>query len=219
MMENRTVLLVDDHTMVRAGLRSLVDQIAGFAVVAEASAADEAVSKLKEFSPNIVITDIDLGKDDGLDLVRLVKRQSPKTLVIILSMHASERLVSEALSLGAAAYLVKEAAPGELEIALKAAVRGNKFLSPAVSTRMIDRFMQPPGAGRTGLESLTPRQVQILTRFAQGMTPKEIAYELDLSEKTVSAHRIQLMNRLGVKDLIGLALFAAEHGLVTADRR
>ena len=134
--------------------------------------------------------------------------------IVILSMHSSEELVAEALQLGAAAYLLKEAAPAELEIALRAVARGETYLSPPVSTKMIERFVRQPVAMQSALQTLTARQLQILTMIADRKGTKEIAYELDLSEKTVAAHRAQLMARVGVRDIVGLILFAVRHGLV-----
>jgi len=217
-MKTFEILLVDDHALVRAGIRSLIDQIPGFTVVAEASSVAEAMKKLKETSPDIVITDIDMGSDNGLDLARRVKKQAPEIMVIILSMHSSEALVSEALKLGATAYLVKEAAPAELEIALSAITRGETFLSPAVSTKMINRFVRPSASDVGPLKSLTPRQIQILTLLASGKGTKEIAYELDLSDKTVAAHRAQIMDRIGIHDLVGLVLFAVKHDLIKVEK-
>jgi DNA-binding NarL/FixJ family response regulator len=214
------LLLVDDHALVRAGIKSLIDQLDGFVVVAEASGIAEAMGKLANPSPDIVITDIDMGIDNGLDLVRKIKKQMPEALVVILSMHSSEAFVSEALQLGASAYLLKEAVPAELEIALRAVTQGETFLSPAVATKMINRFVRPtvPAAAADPLKSLTLRQVQILTMLASGRGTKEIAYELDLSNKTVAAHRAQIMERIGIHDLVGLVLFAVKHGLVKIDK-
>jgi DNA-binding NarL/FixJ family response regulator len=129
-------------------------------------------------------------------------------------MHASEELVAEALRLGASAYLLKESAPNELEIALRAVTRDDNYLSPSVSKKMIDRFVRPASVADKQLDILTPRQQQILTMIASRKSTKEIAYELDLSEKTIAAHRAQIMERTGVRDLVGLVLWAVKHGLV-----
>lgn len=208
------VILIDDHTMVRAGIRSLIEQISEFAVVAEASSAAEALLKTAQALPAIALTDISMGDDNGLDLVRQLKQQFPAMAVMILSMHASEDLVAEALRLGASAYLVKEAAPAELEIALRAVLRRETYLSPAVSTKIIDRYVRQPLPPDNPLKALTGRQLQILTMIGARKGTKEIAYELDLSEKTVAAHRAQMMARVGVRDIVGLILLAVKHGLI-----
>jgi DNA-binding NarL/FixJ family response regulator len=219
------VVLVDDHALVRAGICNLINQIDGFTVVGEASNALDLMELVRAMRPHVVVADITLGAESGLDLLPQIQEASPKTRVIILSMHASEELVAEALRLGAAAYLLKESAPSELEIALRAVVRDESYLSPSVSKKMIDRFMRSPAAAPgpaspepvvadKALDILTARQQQILAMFANRMSTKEIAYELDLSEKTIAAHRAQIMERTGVRDLVGLVLFAVKHGLV-----
>jgi DNA-binding NarL/FixJ family response regulator len=216
-MKQHTVSLVDDHVQVRAGIRSLIDKLDGFIVIAEASNPDAALEQLARAVPDIVLTDMAMGAHDGLDLVRVLQQRFPAIAVIVLSMHASEELVTEALRLGACAYLLKEAAPAELEIALRAVVRNETYLSPAVSTKMIERFVRQPVPVQNPLQSLTVRQLQILTMIANRKGTKEIAYELDLSEKTVAAHRAQIMERVGVRDIVSLVLLAIKHGLVSGD--
>jgi DNA-binding NarL/FixJ family response regulator len=213
-MKQHTVMLVDDHALVRAGIRSLIDRLSGFIVMAEASNPDEALDQLARAVPDIVLTDITMGAHSGLDLLRVLQQRFPSVGVIVLSMHASEELATEALRLGASAYLLKDAAPAELDIALRAVARNETYLSPAVSTKMIERFVRQPVPAHSPLQSLTVRQLQILTMIANRKGTKEIAYELDLSEKTVAAHRAQIMERVGVRDIVGLVLLAVKHGLV-----
>lgn len=208
------VILVDDHALVRAGISNLINQISNFQVVGEASNNHDALALVQQHLPDVLVADITIGEESGLDLLVPVAQASPQTRVIILSMHASEELVAEALQLGAAAYLLKESAPGELDIALQAVVRGDSYLSPAVSKKMIDRFVRPKTVADKQLDLLTSRQQQILGMIADRKSTKEIAYELDLSEKTIAAHRAQIMERTGVRDLVGLVLFAVKHGLV-----
>lgn len=216
MKPKTTILLVDDHVLVRAGIRSLIDQLGDFAVIGEASDPDEALQVLARQQPDIVVTDITMGAHNGLDLVRVLKQQFPQVATLILSMHASEEMVTEALRQGASAYLLKESAPAELAIALNAIARHETYLSPAVSTKMIERFVRAPASEQKQFQSLTPRQLQILTMIVDRKGTKEIAFELDLSEKTVAAHRSQLMERLGVRDVVSLVLLAVKHGLVDA---
>ena len=211
------ILLVDDHALVRAGLKSLIDQLEKFVVIAEASNISSAMVRLEESKPDIVITDIDMGVDNGLDLAKKIKTLMPNVAIVILSMHSSEELVSKALMLGASAYLLKEAAPVELGMALTAVVKGETYLSPAVSTKMINRFVRPSASPPNPLKALTERQIQILTMLARGLGTKEIAFKLDLSDKTVAAHRSQIMERIGIRDLVGLVLFAVKHGLVKVE--
>jgi DNA-binding NarL/FixJ family response regulator len=208
------VILVDDHALVRAGICNLINQLDDFTVVGEASNNLEAIELVRSIRPHVVVTDISLGDESGLDLITPIREDSPKTRVVILSMHASEELVAEALRLGASAYLLKESAPNELEIALRAVVRDDSYLSPSVSKKTIDRFVRPSAVADKQLDLLTARQQQILTMIASRQSTKEIAYELDLSEKTIAAHRAQIMKRIGVRDVVGLVLWAVKHGLV-----
>ena len=218
-MQNKTILLVDDHAMVRAGIRNLINQLDGFSVIGEASSIASVMVNFESIIPDIVVTDIDMGPDNGLDLIRKFKNKFPDISFVILSMHSSEDLITEALQLGASAYLLKEAAPEELGIALSAVVNGETFLSPAVSTKMINRFVRPPALPPDPLKLLTERQIQILTMLASGEGTKQIAYDLDLSDKTVAAHRAQIMERLGIRDVVGLVLFAVKHGLITVGKQ
>jgi DNA-binding NarL/FixJ family response regulator len=208
------VVLVDDHALVRAGICTLINRIGGFTVVGEASNLLDAMELVRQLRPHVVVADITLGEESGLDLLPRIQAESPNTRVVIISMHASEELVAEALRRGASAYLLKESAPGELEIALHAAARDENYLSPSASKKMVDRFVRPQAVADTPLDILTARQQQILTMIASRKSTKEIAYELDLSEKTIAAHRAQIMERTGVRDLVGLVLWAVKHGLV-----
>jgi len=213
-MHSPRILLIDDHSLVRAGIKSLIDKLDGFTVVGEAASIAEAMSLLDTTKPDIVVTDISIGSDNGLDLLRKVRQRSTQIKLIILSMHLSEALVTEALKLSASAYLLKDAAPEELGMALTAVWRGESFLSPVVSSKMIRRLVQPQDANTHPLQLLTSRQIEILTLLASGKGTKEIAFELDLSDKTVAAHRAQIMDRLKINDLVGLVLFAVRHKLV-----
>lgn len=208
------VVLVDDHALVRAGICNLINQIDDFTVVGEASNLLDAMELVRQLRPHVVVADITLGEESGLDLLPRIRAESPRTRVVILSMHASEELVAEALRLGAAAYLLKESAPGELEIAMRAAARDENYLSPTASKKMVERFVRPQAVADSTLDVLTARQQQILTMIASRKSTKEIAYDLDLSEKTIAAHRAQIMERTGVRDLVGLVLWAVKHGLV-----
>jgi len=217
-MNNFNILLVDDHLLVRNGIKRMIEHIDGFAVVAESANVTDAMEKVNKSMPDIVITDIGLNTGSGLDLVRKVKTGFPDIKLIILSMHSSEELVSEALKLGASAYLLKESAPAELEIALSAVSQGETYLSPVVSTKVIKQFVAPATAAKGPLATLTPRQFQIFRLLAHRKTVKEIAFELHLSVKTVHAHRQQIMERLNIHDAVGLVLFSVQNGLIKDEK-
>lgn len=208
------VLLADDHTLVRSGFRALLEQIDDVEVVAEAADGREALRLTEEHRPNLVLMDIAMPELNGLEAASRITKQFPDVSVILLSMHASEEYVSEALKTGAAGYMLKDAAAVELQLALKAVANGESYLSPAVASRVVAARAQPAGARATGLGRLTPRQREILQLIAEGNSTKSIARKLELSVKTVETHRAKLMARLDIHDIAGLVRYAIRIGLV-----
>jgi DNA-binding NarL/FixJ family response regulator len=207
------VLLVDDHALVRAGMRSLLQDLPDIEVVAEAGDGAEALAAAERERPDVVLMDIAMKGMNGLEAAARLRERLPEVKVIILSMHTSEEYVLLALRAGAAAYLIKDSATSELERALKCVMRGETYLSPAISRQMVDGYVQRVGAS-AGPEPLTPRQREVLKRIAEGRSTKEIAFELNLSVKTVETHRAQIMERLGIRDVAGLVRYAMRAGLV-----
>jgi DNA-binding NarL/FixJ family response regulator len=207
------ILLVDDHALVRAGMRSLLQDLTGIEVVAEASDGVEALAAAERERPDVVLMDIAMKGMNGLEAAARLRERLPAVKVIILSMHTSEEYVLLALRAGAAAYLIKDSATSELELALKSVMRGETYLSPAISRQVVDGYVQRVGAG-AGPDPLTSRQREVLKRVAEGRSTKEIAYELNLSVKTVETHRAQIMERLGIRDVAGLVRYAMRAGLV-----
>jgi DNA-binding NarL/FixJ family response regulator len=212
------VILADDHTLVRAGIRSLLEKIAGVQVVGEASDGREALEIIKKTNPNIALLDITMSGMNGLDVTARVVKDFPHIKVIILSMHANEEYVLQALKIGVSGYLLKDAATTELELALKAIAREETYLSPAVSKKVINNYLERVGDAEDLQSSLTPRQREILQLVAEGKSTKEIAFMLSVSIKTVEAHRAQMMDRLGIHDVPGLVRYAIRIGLVASDR-
>lgn len=210
------VLLVDDHPMVRAGLRAVLAGMAGVEVAGEAADGVEALAETARLAPDIVITDIGMKGMNGLELAARLQTDHPATRVIILSMHDGEEYVARALKNGASGYVLKEAAPLELELALRAAMAGHVYLSPRTSRQVVDGMLGQRD-GTTSLAALSPRQREILRLMAEGNATKEIAYSLGISVKTVEAHRAQIMERLEIRDLAGLVRFAVRHGLVSVE--
>jgi len=206
------VLLVDDHVLVRAGIRTLLDQLPGVAVVAEASDGREALQLAAEHQPDLVILDVAMPVLNGIETTARLHRQFPAIRVLVLSMHSNEEYVQQALRAGAAGYLLKKSAVAELEAALRAVQAGRTYLSPALPLRP----PVPAVAGETArspLERLTSRQREILQLIAESRTTKEIAAELGLSAKTVEFHRAELMKRLHLHDIPALVRFAMQSGL------
>lgn len=212
-MTTTRIVLADDHTLVRAGIRALLGGLAGAQVVGEAADGAQTLRLIAQVEPDVVLLDISMGTTSGLHVLDEIHRRHPAVKCIILSMHADGDYVTQALRAGAAGYLLKDAAPAELDIALRAVGRGETYLSPAV-LRLADGGVHPtPHAA----PALTPRQQDILRRIAEGQSTKEIAWQLALSIKTVEAHRAQIMERLGIRDVPGLTRYAIRTGLVSAD--
>jgi len=210
------VLLADDHALVRAGMRSLLNTMAEVQVVGEAASGEEALELAGRERPDIVLMDIAMKGMSGLDAAARLRERHPEVRVIILSMHAGEEYVLKALRAGAVGYLLKDAATGELELALRSVMRGESWFSPAVSRQVVEGYVQRVG-GEAVADTLTARQREVLKLVAGGKSTKEIAYELKLSVKTVETHRAQIMERLGIRDVAGLVRYALRTGLVPPD--
>jgi DNA-binding NarL/FixJ family response regulator len=211
------VLLADDHVLVRAGIRALLDTMDDIEVIGEASDGREALGLVGQHKPDVILMDISMSGLNGLDATAIVARDHPDTRVIILSMHAGESSVQQALGAGAAGYLLKEAAVAELPMAIRAVMEGNRFISPAVSAIVVDGFLSGRDREAGPLRTLTLRQREILQLLAEGRSAKEVAFALGLSVKTVETHRRQIMDRLQIFDLAGLVRFAIRSGLVSPD--
>jgi DNA-binding NarL/FixJ family response regulator len=208
------VLLADDHTLVRAGIRGLLANLAGVEVVGEAEDGYEAVRLAELLKPDVVLLDVGMPALNGLEAAARIVKFDATIRVVILSMHMSEEYVLQALRAGAAGYLLKGSAVAELEVAVRAVARGETYLSPAVSKRVVDDYVSRTGGATDPLAALTPRQREILQLVAEGHTNKEIGQRLGLSYRTVETHRNQLMKRLDVHDLPGLVRFAVRVGLI-----
>lgn len=209
-----TVLIADDHSLVRAGIRALLEQLPDIEVVAEASNGREALELVRRHQPNIVLMDFAMPELSGVEAIRQLAKESSKTRSIIFSMHADEEHVWQALQAGAAGYLVKGGALVELELALRSVVAGQSYLSPGVSKPIISEYLQRTG-NEDATKSLTARQREILQMIAEGKSTKQIALLLNVSVKTVVSHRSRLMTRLDAKDIAALVRHALRLGLVT----
>ena len=203
------VLIVDDHTLVRAGLSRLLQTFAGVDVVAEASNADQAIDLATIHRPDLVLLDLSLPGRTGLEALSVILERAPGTRVVMMSMHDDPLHVRDALDRGAAGFVVKDAAPMELELALRSALGGDVFLSPRISSRMIAPLLGK--AKPAGVAALPPRQREILAQIGRGLSSKEIAADLGISVKTVETHRARMMESLGCRRANDLLLLAARH--------
>jgi DNA-binding NarL/FixJ family response regulator len=215
-MSRIRVLLVDDHALVRAGLRGLLEARPNVEVIGEASDGSEAVELTRAHRPDIVLMDLSMRGKTGLEATAQITREFPEIHVVVLSMHNTQDYVDQALRAGAAGYLIKDSAPAELDFALSAALRGDRYLSPRVSRQTLASPAGQPVADDDGIR-LTPRQREILPLIAAGHGTKEIAYRLSISAKTVETHRAELMKRLGIHDVPGLVRYAIRTGLISPE--
>lgn len=192
------VLICDDHTLVRAGLRRLVDSFDDIEVVGEASSADEVVQRSRQMLPDVVLLDVSMPGRSGFDALAELRENQPDTSVVIMSMHDDSLHVREAMQRGASGFVVKEAAPAELEVAIRAAAAGRTFLSPQVFASQL----QQPGMRKSlgDIYRLSRRQREILDALGAGRTTKQIAADLGLSVKTVETHRSRMMETLGCRN-------------------
>ena len=214
-MNEVRVILADDHTLVRAGLRKLLESVPNLTVVGEAQDGLELLSLVEQLQPDLVLMDIAMPGLNGLEAAARVTRGWPNIRILILSMHQSEEYVRQALRSGAAGYLLKDAAPLELELALKALLAGETYLSPAVSKGVVNDYVQRLRQDDTPGSGLTPRQTEVLQLIAEGHSSKEIARRLGLAVKTVETHRSQLMKQLDIHEVAGLVRYAMRIGLIS----
>ncbi len=206
------VLIADDHALVRAGIASLLRSMAGFEVVGEAGDGAEALELAARLAPDVVVLDVTMKGMSGMDAAARLAAEHPRTKVIMLSMHADPAIVRQALAAGASGYLLKDAIAADLEDALRSVLRGETWLSPAI-TPAAAAERPGRGEGRGADRALTPRQREVLRLVAAGRGTKEIAFELGLSAKTVEAHRARIQAKLGIRDVASLVRYAIRVGI------
>ncbi len=221
------ILLADDHDILRQGLKLLLGLQQDMQIVGEARTGREALELTQNLKPDVVVMDISMADMDGLEACNHIRRQEPATQVLILTMHESEEYFLKALQMGAAGYLVKKAAPSDLQAAVRTVAHGGAFLYPGLAKALIRAYLAQPAVTAADspqdpkaptlaqeLSALTPREVEVLTLVAEGCTNQEIANRLGLSIKTVQAHRANVMEKLGLHDITHLVRFAIRHGLI-----
>ena len=210
-------MLADDHQVVREGLRRLLEGEPDFAVVGEVADGLAVSPLVKRLRPRVVVTDLMMSGIGGIEVTRQIRRHSPETRVVILSMHVAESFVLEALKGGAAAFVPKDAPGSELLRAVREAAAGRRYLSPPLSDTLIDALLEGKERPADPLLELTDREREVLHLSARGLTSKEIAQRLALSPRTAESHRANLMRKLGLKHQTDLVRFALQHGILPTD--
>lgn len=212
------VLIVDDHTIVRTGLRALIKGEAGMELVGEATCGEEALKLTQALRPDILLLDLSLPDMDGIQVTRMLKRDQPDVRVLILTVHEDEALLRESMRAGASGYIIKHAAESELIAAIHTLEIGGLYVHPKMMSGLFAEA-EPPKAPSTAnvsaLDMLTPREIDVLRRIVQGYTNRQIAEELALSVRTVEGHRGNLTEKLGMHSRVELARYARENGLTS----
>ncbi len=213
------ILLADDHTIVRKGIRSLLDEEAGMEVVGEAEDGRETIEKVERLSPDIVLMDSTMPILNGLEATRQISKRFPQVKVLVLTMHTNEEYIFQFLQAGAAGYLVKQAAPKELVSAIEAVHRGDYFLSPAISKTVIEEYVRQVKTTDKDdpYEQLTDREREVLQLIVEGFSNREIAERLHISLKTAGVHRINLMHKLNIHNLTELTKYAIRKGIISLE--
>lgn len=206
------IVLADDHSLVRAGLRLLLEGLEGVEVVGEASNGQSALQMIEKLKPTVALLDISMPEMTGLEVLHRLRATQSDVKVLLLSMYDNKEYVTKAIQYGAAGYLIKDAAVNELQFALMTVQRGQTYLSPSISGKLAEAFVS--GSTNAQDNNLTTRQVEIVSLVAKGNSSKEIALLLNLSIKTVETHRAQIMERLGIHDVTGLVRYAIRHKLI-----
>ncbi len=213
------VLIADDHTIVREGIRRILSETPGIEVAGEATDGREAVDHAADLKPDVVVLDLSMPGLHGLEALRQITRRLPKTRVLVLSMHKNDAYVLKALQAGASGYILKDCAAEDIASAIRAVHAGEYFLSPSISRVVIEEFLRSsrPAVGQTPYENLTEREREVFQLLAEGLRNHEIAKRLHVSVKTVETHRAHILQKLGLGNIAELVKYAIEIGIVNLD--
>jgi DNA-binding NarL/FixJ family response regulator len=213
MTPKTTILIADDHGVLRAGLRALLNAEPDLEVVGEAAHGDEAVRLARQFQPDVVLMDISMPGSGGLDATRRLSETAPNTRVLILTVYEDDGVLEEAIRVGAAGYILKRALESELVSAIRAVARGDMYVHPGMVRGLLSRTALVPGE-EPAADALTPRELEVLELIAHGHTNRQIAKILSISERTVESHRANLMDKLDLHSRVELVRYAMDHGLL-----
>jgi DNA-binding NarL/FixJ family response regulator len=213
-----TIILTDDHHVVRQGLRSLLEAETDFKIIGEAAGGLETIHLVEQMEPDILVLDLVMPDLSGLEVVRQVSQRSPKTLIVILSMYANEAYVLEALRNGASGYVLKKATAGELVQAVRVVMSGRRYLSPPLSEHAIQAYIQKADERlEDSYELLTDREREVLHLAAKGLTGPEIADLLSISPRTVEMHRANMMHKLELRNQLDMFRYAVRKGILSIE--
>ncbi|UCG19917.1 MAG: response regulator transcription factor [Deltaproteobacteria bacterium] len=217
MREKGKIVIAEDHTILREGLRALLSSQEDLDVVGEAEDGREAIRQVEELAPDLILMDLSMPKMNGVEAIREIRRRVPETKILALTVHKAEEFIVEVLQAGADGYIPKDASSNELMMAIKSVLMGKRYLSPSVSKVVIEGYLESRRAfaSSTPWETLTKREREILKLIAEGHKNKEIADFLCISVKTVEKHRANLMKKLDLHSAAALTAYAMERGLVT----
>jgi two-component system response regulator NreC len=208
------VLIVDDHAIVRAGLRALLLEEAAFELVGEAVGGYEAIDMVEKTNPDVLILDLSMPDLDGISVTRKLKLQFPDLKILILTLHEDEALLKEAMKAGASGYILKRAAEAELISAIRVVIRGDLYVDPSMVRGLLEESQKSQVIQDHSMESLTTRETEILKLIVEGYTNRQIGQELNISIRTVEGHRAKISDKLGMRSRVELVRYARQHDLI-----
>ena len=219
MSQKVRIVIAEDHTILREGLRMLLSTNPNFEIVAEAGDGREAIRCVQKFKPNLVLTDLSMPRMNGMEAIKEIRRESPETKILVLTVHRAEEYILATFRAGADGYILKDSTHTELLMAVKKVLSGRHYISPEISEKVIEGYLEGKKTlkPRTSWETLTQREREILKLIAEGYKNKEIAEDLCISVKTVEKHRANLMEKLDLHSVQALTAFAIEKGLVSTE--
>jgi len=219
MGEKVRIVIAEDHTILREGLRSLLSSSPNFEIIGEAGDGREAIRQVRKFKPELILTDLSMPRMNGMEAIKEIKRESPATKILVLTVHRAEEYILATFRAGADGYLLKDSTHSELLMAVKKVLSGTHYISPEISEKVIEGYIEGKKSlkSRTSWETLTQREREILKLIAEGYRNKEIAEDLCISVKTVEKHRANLMEKLDLHSIQALTTFAIEKGLVSRE--
>jgi DNA-binding NarL/FixJ family response regulator len=218
----RKIVIIEDHPLFREGIKTILNRNSHYEVVAEAGTGREGLQAVREFAPHLVLLDLSLPDMRGLSLIDEILTYSPKTGILIISMHSKIDHIIKSFQCGAMGYIVKESAADTLLAAIETVLRGDYYMDASVSQKVVSKLVYTPArktiSDPSGYEVLTPREQEVLTLLAEGMTSGQISDKLYISQKTCDNHRANIMRKLGLKNSVELVRYAAKIGLIDVDR-